>query len=58
MTGDDFAEIYSRLWDEIWEAERRGEIERTFTGDFEYYPHAYGVDLYIAVRSTKCGELQ
>lgn len=58
VTGDDFAEIFSRLWEEIWEAERRGEIDRTFTGDFEYYPHAFGVDLYVAVRSTKCGELQ
>lgn len=58
VRGSDFEEIFFELWQKIWDAESRGLIERTFTGDFEFYPHAYGVDLYVAVRSPNGGEEQ
>ncbi|BDB59351.1 MULTISPECIES: effector binding domain-containing protein [Rhodococcus] len=47
--GDRFTEVFEQLWEQIWDAEARGLIERAFTGDFEYYPHAYGIELYIAI---------
>lgn len=39
-----------RLWAQVSEAEAHGDIERTYTGDLEAYPHAYAVDLYIPIR--------
>lgn len=47
-----FPDVMTRLWNQIDHAEEQGEIVRTFTGDFECYPHAYKIDLYLAVRSA------
>lgn len=46
-----FPEIMTGLWAQITYAEERNQIKRTYTGDFEYYPHAYRIDLYLAVES-------
>lgn len=51
--GDHFCDVFDELWERIWDAESRGLIERAFTGDFEYYPHAFGIELYIAIRSPE-----
>lgn len=53
VVGDGFTDIFADLWQQIWAAERDGLIERSFTGDFECYPHAFGIDLYIAIRSSE-----
>ncbi|WP_019932862.1 GyrI-like domain-containing protein [Nocardia sp. BMG111209] len=44
-----FPEIMTDLWTQISYAEEHRQIRRSFTGDFEFYPHAYRIDLYLAV---------
>jgi predicted transcriptional regulator YdeE len=44
-----FPDVLTRLWNQIDHAEENGEIVRSFTGDYECYPHAYKVDLYLAI---------
>jgi hypothetical protein len=39
------------LWTQIAYAEEHHQINRTFSGDFEFYPHAYKIDLYLAVEA-------
>jgi predicted transcriptional regulator YdeE len=45
----EFPQIMTGLWTQIAYAEEHKQIKRTFTGDFECYPHAYKIDLYLAV---------
>ncbi len=49
-TGTFPPQILIDLWDRLHAAENSGEIVRAFTGDFEFYPHAYGIELYVAIR--------
>jgi hypothetical protein len=44
-----FPEVLTRLWTQIDHAEEQGDIVRSFTGDYECYPHAYKIDLYLAI---------
>jgi predicted transcriptional regulator YdeE len=44
-----FPRILIDLWDRVHAAESAGQIVRSFTGDFEFYPHAYGIELYVSV---------
>ncbi len=44
-----FPQIMTDLWTQIAFAEEHNQIRRTHTGDFECYPHAYKIDLYLAV---------
>ncbi len=44
-----FPQVMTDLWMQIAYAEEHNLIKRTFTGDFECYPHAYKIDLYLAV---------
>lgn len=44
-----FPDILTRLWTQIDHAEEQGDIVRSFTGDFECYPHAYKIDLYLSL---------
>lgn len=44
-----FPDVMQDLWTQIDYAEEHHEIKRTFLGDFECYPHAYKIDLYLAV---------
>lgn len=53
--GSHFPDVFTDLWRQIWEAEGRGQIERTFTGDFEYYPHAYCIELYVSITVPEYG---
>lgn len=45
----DFPQVMTNLWAQVAYAEESNQIKRTFTGDFEYYPHAYKIDFYLAV---------
>ncbi len=56
--GSHFPDVFSELWRQIWAAESRGEIVRAFTGDFECYPHAYCIELYISIDTTKSAVVQ
>lgn len=44
-----FPDVMQDLWSQIAYAEDHGQIKRTFAGDFECYPHAYKIDLYLSV---------
>ena len=50
--------VFIDLWNQIRAAEEAGEIVRSFTGDFEFYPHAYRIDMYVAIRTTEKGGAQ
>lgn len=49
-----FPKVLTTIWNEITHAEESGAIDRAFTGDYEVYPHAYKIEMYIptADRST------
>ncbi|WP_345340975.1 effector binding domain-containing protein [Rhodococcus olei] len=47
-TGE-FPDVVSNLWQQVREAEDAGQIDRAFAGAYECYPHAYRIDLYVAV---------
>lgn len=44
-----FPAVMKDLWTQIDYAEEHRQIIRTHTGDFEFYPHAYKIDLYLSV---------
>ncbi|MFG1791981.1 GyrI-like domain-containing protein [Nocardia sp. NPDC049149] len=44
-----FPQVMTDLWTQIAYAEEHNQIKRTYTGDFECYPHAYKIELYLAV---------
>jgi len=49
------SEVVIKLWQDIWRWFEQGEVERTYTGDFEVYderclnPQHAQVDIYIAI---------
>ncbi|MFD4183798.1 GyrI-like domain-containing protein [Rhodococcus sp. NPDC058514] len=45
----EFPDVVATLWEQIRDAEESGRINRAFTGDFELYPNAFRIDLYVAV---------
>lgn len=47
-----FPDIMTRLWKQIDHAEEQGEITRAYTADYECYPHAYKIDLYLSIEQT------
>lgn len=36
-------------WKTVWQAEKSGDIKRSYTTDFERYPNNHTVELYIAI---------
>lgn len=44
-----FPAVVADLWEQIHDAESSGAIVRSFAGDFEFYPHAYAIDLYVSI---------
>ncbi|AHD23051.1 AraC family transcriptional regulator [Rhodococcus pyridinivorans SB3094] len=44
-----FPQVVSDLWEQVGEAEASGAIQRSFVGDFESYPNAFSIDLYVSV---------
>jgi len=47
-----FPDVMVRLWQQIEHAEEQHEITRTFTADYECYPHAYKIDLYLSIEQS------
>jgi len=45
----EFPDVMKDLWTQIDYAEEHRQINRTYTGDFECYPHAYKIDLYLSI---------
>ncbi|WP_432677985.1 GyrI-like domain-containing protein [Rhodococcus pyridinivorans] len=50
-----FPEVVSNLWEQVREAEDTGAIDRSFVGDFELYPNAFRIDLYVSVIDSNEG---
>ena len=50
-TGDDIGDTIAGLWRSVWDAEANGEIVRSYTGDFERYPSAESVEVFVALVS-------
>ncbi|MEE2031647.1 GyrI-like domain-containing protein [Rhodococcus chondri] len=48
-----FPEVVTDLWDQVREAEGSSRIVRSFVGDFEYYPNAFRIDLYVSVLASE-----
>jgi predicted transcriptional regulator YdeE len=48
-TGGNLGDVVAGLWQSIWEAEERGKITRTYTGDFEHYPKRDTVEVFVAI---------
>ncbi|MBY6706908.1 effector binding domain-containing protein [Rhodococcus sp. BP-241] len=44
-----FPQVLTTLWNEITHAEEMGSFTRAFTGEFEVYPHAYKIEMYVPV---------
>lgn len=53
-----FPAVFEDLWGQIRSVEDSGSLVRTYTGDFECYPNAYRIDLYLSVKSPKSGGQQ
>ncbi|MFF2555782.1 GyrI-like domain-containing protein [Nocardia sp. NPDC058058] len=47
-----FPQVMTDLWTQIAYAEEHNQIQRTHSGDFECYPHAYKIELYLAVEAS------
>ncbi|KAA0024317.1 GyrI-like domain-containing protein [Antrihabitans cavernicola] len=47
----EFPNVMTDLWTQITYAEEHGQIKRSFLGDFECYPHAYGIEMFLAIES-------
>lgn len=48
-----FPDVMVRLWQQIEHAEQQQEITRIFTADYECYPHAYKIDLYLSIEQSR-----
>ncbi|MFE3290967.1 GyrI-like domain-containing protein [Rhodococcus sp. NPDC059234] len=52
----EFPDVVAGLWEQLRRAEESGRIVRALTGDFELYPNAFRIDLYVAVVPPRTGE--
>lgn len=43
-------DIVLEAWQEVWQAEKSGVLQRAYTVDFERYPGEDQVELYIAIK--------
>ena len=48
----EFPSVMTDLWTQINYAEEHNQLVRSFVGDFECYPHAYKIDMYISITSA------
>jgi predicted transcriptional regulator YdeE len=48
-SGDDLAEVIPSVWRAVWDAEGQGRITRAYSGDYERYPDANTVEVFVAV---------
>ncbi|MBJ8347650.1 effector binding domain-containing protein [Antrihabitans sp. YC2-6] len=47
--GDNLGDTIAALWRSVWDAEAEGELVRAYTGDFERYPDANTVEVFVAL---------
>lgn len=46
-----FPAVFESVQEQLREAVASG-LRRAFTGDYEFYPHAFGIDLYVPVAAA------
>ena len=51
--GDDIGETVASLWRSIWDTEAEGKLTRSYTGDFERYPDARTVEIFVGLADTE-----
>ncbi|MGN2635226.1 GyrI-like domain-containing protein [Nocardia takedensis] len=47
--GDDLGDTIVAIWRAVWDAEAAGRIHRAYTGDWEHYPDARTVEVFVAL---------
>ncbi|MEV5648123.1 effector binding domain-containing protein [Nocardia sp. NPDC052254] len=50
-TGDDLGDTIVSIWRAVWDLEAAGALVRAYTGDFEHYPDAGTVEVFVALDS-------
>ncbi len=48
-TGENIGDTIAGLWRAVWDAEAEGDFVRAYTGDFERYPNANTVEVFVAL---------
>lgn len=48
-SGDTIGDTIVTLWRTIWDAEAAGRLVRSYTGDYERYPDAHTVEIFVAL---------
>ncbi|RMI34007.1 GyrI-like domain-containing protein [Nocardia stercoris] len=54
--GDNLGDAIVSVWRSVWDLEAAGTITRAYTGDFERYPDARTVEIYVAVETGDEGD--
>ncbi len=49
LSGADIGDTIAALWRSVWDAEAEGRLDRAYTGDFERYPDANTVEVFVAI---------
>ncbi|WP_051755519.1 GyrI-like domain-containing protein [Nocardia sp. NRRL WC-3656] len=50
-TGDNLGDTIVSIWRAVWDLEAAGALVRAYTGDFEHYPEARTVEVFVALQS-------
>ncbi|MET9024791.1 GyrI-like domain-containing protein [Nocardia sp. NPDC004168] len=48
-SGDNLGDTIVSIWRAVWDAEAAGRLIRAYTGDWEHYPDARTVEVFVAV---------
>ncbi|MBO0853012.1 MAG: AraC family transcriptional regulator [Nocardia sp.] len=54
-SGENIGDTVVSIWREVWDLEAAGALVRSYTGDFEHYPDAHTVELFVALDSDGRG---
>lgn len=49
LSGDNLGDVIVTVWRAIWDAEAAGTLTRAYTGDYERYPDARTVEVFVAL---------
>ncbi|NKY85777.1 GyrI-like domain-containing protein [Nocardia veterana] len=49
-TGDNLGDTIVSIWRAVWDLEAAGALVRAYTGDFEHYPDARTVEVFVALQ--------
>ncbi|MFF0489008.1 GyrI-like domain-containing protein [Nocardia sp. NPDC003482] len=55
-SGDNLGDTIVAVWRAVWDLEAAGAIVRAYTGDFEHYPDAHTVEVFVAVTEPSEGD--